>query len=89
MRQFEGIGEKYARNIWMDLYDRDFHYSIAYDLRLQKVAEALDRRFKSYSDAEAYFVGLAEKAERLPWDVDRLLYHFNDDALKAIERGSG
>jgi hypothetical protein len=84
MKRFHGIGDKYARNVWMDLYDPHFHDAIAYDERLKKIAAALGARFQSYVAAEQYFTELAQQSGREPWEVDRILYHFNGDALDAI-----
>jgi hypothetical protein len=36
LKTFHGIGDKYARNILMDVYHREFRDSIAYDERLKK-----------------------------------------------------
>ncbi|MBM3749307.1 MAG: hypothetical protein FJW34_26405, partial [Acidobacteria bacterium] len=41
LKTFRGIGEKYARNIMMDVYDPDFRDSIAIDARITNVAEKL------------------------------------------------
>ena len=84
MKRFHGIGDKYARNVWMDLYDPHFHDAVAYDERLKKIAAALGERFQSYAATEAYFAGLATDSGRTSWEVDRLLYHFNREALDAI-----
>ena len=84
MKRFDGIGDKYARNVWMDLCDSHFRDSIAFDERLKKIAVAMGARFERYEAAERYFVALASESGREPWEVDRLLYHFNDDALDAI-----
>jgi hypothetical protein len=84
MKGFHGIGDKYARNVWMDLYDDQFHDAIAFDERLEKIAAAMGARFQGYAAAERYFVELAAESGREPWEVDRLLYHFNDDAIDAI-----
>ena len=84
MNQFHGIGDKYARNVWMDLWDPDFHDAIAYDQRLKKIGEALGARLTSYVSAEQYFTEIARESGRTPWEVDRLLYHFSGDALDAI-----
>ncbi len=84
MKGFHGIGDKYARNVWMDLYDSHFHDAIAYDERLKKVAAAMGAQFQNYMAAEQYFTELARESGREPWEVDRLLYHFNSDALDAV-----
>jgi hypothetical protein len=42
MRLFEGIGNKYGRNIFMDLCHQDFINSIAVDERLSDILECLN-----------------------------------------------
>ena len=44
-----GIGDKYARNIMMDVYHEDFRDSIAVDARIKAVSERLGLSFASYS----------------------------------------
>ena len=41
LRQFPGIGPKYARNIMMDVYHEDFIDSVAIDARIKAITEAL------------------------------------------------
>ena len=41
MKRFYGIGDKYARNVWMDVYHPDFHDSIAIDDRIKQITEAM------------------------------------------------
>src|SRR5262249_48818325 len=84
MLQFDGIGDKYARNIWMDVYDSDFHDAIAVDERVKKVTKALGYSFARYADHEQFYQELAQAAGLKPWELDRLLYHFNDEFLAAI-----
>lgn len=88
MRQFRGIGDKYASNVWMDLCDPDFETAIAYDERLQRIGKALGAKLDDYETAERFFVAIAAESGRTPWETDRILYHFNDAALAAIEDGS-
>lgn len=85
MLQFRGIGDKYARNVWMDLCDPDFETAIAYDERLQKIGKALGAKLNDYETAERFFVAIAAESGRTPWETDRILYHFNGAALAAIE----
>jgi hypothetical protein len=84
MKRFHGIGEKYARNVWMTLYDPHFRDTIAYDERLKKIAAAVGARFHGYGAAEEYFRELAKQCGREPWEVDRILFHFTREALDAI-----
>lgn len=85
LRQFNGIGDKYARNIWMDVYDSDFRNSIAVDERIKSISRALGVAFKSYEEHERFYQRLAEDAGLEPWEVDRVLYWNLDRALHAME----
>ena len=84
MRAFKGIGEKYARNMWMDLYDPLFRDSIAIDERIKRITAALGATFTSYLAEEAFYRDIACEAGLEAWEVDRLLYQFRDDFLDAI-----
>lgn len=87
MMAFRGIGAKYGRNSWMDLYDPDFRQSIAIDTRISRITEALGFAFRKsqYREHEAFFQQVAEEADLEPWELDRLLYQFTDHFLTAIE----
>ncbi|HXB67022.1 MAG TPA: hypothetical protein VNY05_02195 [Candidatus Acidoferrales bacterium] len=84
MRTFHGIGPKYARDIMMDAYHPDFHNSIAFDVRLKKVAAALGMTFVNYESAEQFFLGAAARVGINGWELDRLLYNYTNDVLAAI-----
>ncbi len=84
LQQFDGIGDKYSRNIWMDIYDPDFHDAVAIDQRIKKVSAALGISFKRYEDHEQYYRGLAKTAGLQPWELDRVLYGFLPDVLNVI-----
>lgn len=84
--QFKGIGEKYGRNIWMDVYDVDFRSSIALDVRLEKVVSLLGIDGLSYEDKEEYLQEIAVEAGVEPWELDRLCYHFTSDVLSALSQ---
>jgi thermostable 8-oxoguanine DNA glycosylase len=86
MRQFAGIGPKYARDVWMDIYDPSFRNTVALDVRVKKITTALGYSFQSYEEEERFFQEIAKKAGREPWEVDRLLYRFNDYFLGVINR---
>jgi thermostable 8-oxoguanine DNA glycosylase len=86
MLQFDGIGDKYARNIWMDVYHPDFHDAIAVDERIKKITTALGYSFARYTDHEQFYQDLAKDAGLQPWELDRLLYHFNGPILARITR---
>jgi hypothetical protein len=85
MCQFDGIGDKYARNIWGDVYHPDFYDAIAVDERI-KVTEVLGRTFSQYADHERFYQGLAREVGLQPWELDRLMYHFNQQILSEITR---
>ena len=78
---FDGIGDKYARNILMDAYHREFRDSIAYDVRLMKIAKELNLKFANYEEAERFFLNVAKAAGLNGWELDRLLYNATDDIL--------
>src|SRR5215213_2513993 len=84
LQRFDGIGDKYARNIWMDVYHPDFHDAIAVDERIKKITAALGYSFSRYADHEAFYRQLASDAGLQPWELDRLLYQFNGPILARI-----
>ena len=85
MKSFHGIGEKYARDIWMDIYDDSFRDAVAIDARVKSVAEALGFNGTGYESYESFFVAIAADAGLEPWELDRLLYKFTDHFLAAIQ----
>jgi len=87
MKSFDGIGEKYGRNIWMDIYDKDFYESVAVDERIKKFSKELDVSFTKYDDHEKFYLELAGKGNLQGWELDRLMYHFNTEILEAINAG--
>lgn len=76
LQRFPGIGPKYARNIMMDVYHEDFRDSIALDVRILAISEALGLSFTSYSDHEQFYLGVACEAGLNGWELDRLLFNF-------------
>lgn len=85
MKRFRGIGDKYARNIWMDCYHPDFRDAVAVDERIKKVTEALGYSFAGYDDHERFYRGVAAEAALEPWEVDRLLYNHLDEFLAVVD----
>jgi hypothetical protein len=85
LKQFEGIGDKYARDILMDCYHPEFRDSVALDVRVKSITEALGLGFDDYDVHEAFYVDVAGRAGLRAWDVDRLLYNFRDEVLEALE----
>jgi hypothetical protein len=84
LRSFDGIGEKYGRNIWMDIYDPDFRNTVAVDERLKKVARAIGFTGTGYQQSVAFYCSIARDAELEPWELDRLLYNFTDYFLGVV-----
>jgi alpha-glucosidase (family GH31 glycosyl hydrolase) len=84
LKRFKGIGDKYARNIWMDMCDRDFCDTVAIDERIQHVSEVLGVRGLPYDEHEAVYQGIAREAGLEPWELDRILYWYTAEVLKVI-----
>jgi hypothetical protein len=84
LMQFEGIGEKYGRNIWMDIYDPDFHDSIAIDERVKKISTLLGIHEWDYLSQEQYYRDIAMESDVTVWDIDRTCYHFTDMVIEAL-----
>ncbi len=76
LQTFPGIGPKYARNIMMDVYHEDFRDSIALDVRIKAISEALGLSFASYAEHEAFYLSVASDAGLNGWELDRLLFNF-------------
>ncbi len=84
VRQFSGIGPKYARNLWMDVYHPDFRESIAIDERIQKLSSAMGCGFSRYADHEGFYLDVAHEADLEGWELDRLLYNYLDYFLARV-----
>lgn len=85
MRLFSGIGEKYARNIFMDIHHHDFVGSIAIDQRVSKILVALELPPKlPYTEGEDVLVRIANDCGITPWHLDRLLYRFTDYYIEGM-----
>ncbi len=87
LQRFHGIGDKYARNIWMDVYHPEFRDAIAVDERIKRITEALGYSFKSYAEHERFYQEIAREVELEGWEVDRLLYNHQDEFLAIIDAG--
>lgn len=81
LKQFELIGDKYARNIPMDLYLEDFREYIAIDSRIEGILKETSYRFerRRYDKHEQFLQAVANELEMEPWELDRTLYHFEDE----------
>lgn len=84
LQQFDGIGDKYARNIWMDVYHPDFRGTVAIDERIKAMAKALGVHFRTYDEHERFYQDIARDAGLEAWEVDRLLYNFRDEILAQL-----
>lgn len=84
MRQFPGIGEKYGRNIWMDVYHPDFRDAVAIDERLKSITAEMGYSFRNYQEHEQFYLEMAAEAGLNGWELDRLLYNFKDTFLVGL-----
>ncbi|MEZ6096043.1 MAG: hypothetical protein R3C03_17770 [Pirellulaceae bacterium] len=78
LKQFPGIGEKYARNMMMDVYHEEFRDSIAIDSRIESISEAWGLDFNRYDGHEGFYLSVADRAGLNGWELDRLLYWFTE-----------
>lgn len=84
LKALPGIGDKYARNIMMDVYHEDFRDSIAVDARIKAVSESLGVSFGSYAAHEAFYLGVARLSGINGWELDRLLYNFRSEVASRL-----
>lgn len=72
---FDGIGEKYGRNIPMDIYDPLVRSSFALDHRLKSIlAQLTGKSSMSYRQGEDFLQAVAHDLEIDGWTFDRVLY---------------
>jgi endonuclease III len=76
LKSFPGVGDKYARNIMMDVYHEDFHDSVAVDSRIQTISEKWGLKFNSYAEHESFYLNVAHIADLNGWELDRLMFQF-------------
>jgi hypothetical protein len=85
LKRLAGIGDKYARNIFMNVYHPEFRQSIAVDSRIESVLEALGlNELKNYEAREQFLVEAAKEAGVDGWDLDRMLYNFKDQLFARL-----
>jgi hypothetical protein len=84
LKSFSGIGDKYARNILMDVYHIDFRDSVAIDARIKGLSKFLELEFDSYADHEQFYLGVAHDAGLSGWELDRLLFNFMGEVLEGL-----
>lgn len=86
LQTFKGVGDKYSRNMMMDICDPDFTDCMAIDGRINSVSKILKIIVEpTYAEHEKNYVKIAKDADITPWELDRLLYNNKDyfiDALK-------
>lgn len=82
--QFPGIGDKYARNLMMDVYHKDFRDSIAIDSRIRQISKKLGMAFNSYAEVEQFFLDAAHNAKLTGWELDRLMYKHLGEFLEQL-----
>lgn len=87
LRQYQGIGPKYARNILMTVVDPDLRHSIAVDARITKLARALGLS-GGRAEIERALLQVAEEAGLEGWQLDRLIYGHLDEFLAALRSGA-
>ena len=59
---FPGIGEKFSRNMIMDVYHVDFRNHIAIDSRIQSITKAWGLAIEPYDAHEQFYLDVAELA---------------------------
>lgn len=84
LKQFKGIGDKYARNIGMDLLHPDFRDTIALGTRIGNITDKLDIEFELYEEEEEFYVLVADRLGITPWELDRLLHRYTDEVVEEI-----
>ncbi|MFT8366689.1 MAG: hypothetical protein ABF623_12655 [Gluconobacter cerinus] len=85
-KQFPEIGDKYARNIMMDIYDHRFRDGcFAIDSRIKKLLPLLGYQGTNhYEEQEVFLAILAAEITIEGWEIDRLLYRENKQIAKAL-----
>ena len=84
LKTFTGIGDKYARNMMMDVYHEEFRDSIAIDSRIKGLSKAWGLSFVPYEEHERFYLGVARAAGLNGWELDRLLYNFHDEFVARV-----
>jgi hypothetical protein len=85
LREFKGIGDKYARNIGMDIFHPDFQDTIALDARIRGISDQLCVEFDSYEQHEQFYISVAERLGITAWELDRILYRYTDEVIAEIK----
>lgn len=85
LKSFPGVGDKYARNMLMNVYHPDFRNSIAIDSRIQKISAAWSLDFPDYEQHEQFYLSVADSAGLNGWELDRLMFWYNTVFLPPIQ----
>ena len=83
-KSFPGIGEKYARNMMMDVYHPDFRDSIAVDSRIKSILDELGVNLRTYTEQEIFLLDVAHFADLNGWELDRLMYGYLNEFLMEL-----
>ena len=84
LKTFPGIGDKYARNILMDVYHSDFRDCIAIDARIKGISKKLGLEFGTYLEHEQFYLAVARDAGLNGWELDRLIFNFTHEFSSRI-----
>lgn len=84
LREFKGVGDKYARNIGMDIFHPDFQDTIALDTRVKGISDELSVEFNSYEKHEQFYISVADRLDTTAWELDRILYRYTDEVISEI-----
>jgi hypothetical protein len=84
LREFKGVGDKYARNIGMDIFHPDFQDTIALDTRIKGISDELSVEFNSYEKHEQFYISVADRLDTTAWELDRILYRYADEVISEI-----
>jgi hypothetical protein len=84
LKSFRGIGDKYARNIMMDVYHPEFRTCIAVDARIKALSTSLNLTFVSYHEHEEFYLAVARAAGINGWELDRLIFNFQSEFLSVV-----
>lgn len=85
-RELPNVGDKYARNIMMDVYDgrfRDGYFAV--DSRIKALLPSLGYQGRNvYCEQEAFLNALATEVGIESWQFDRLLYQAHEKIAAAL-----
>ena len=84
-KSFQGIGNKYARNMAMDVCDPLVSDSFALDSRLRNIARVVLQPMPGYQATEAWLRDVAAEVGIRPWYLDRLMYRDYDFILAELK----